>query len=253
MHGVVSLLDAQHYQAVESLWAELAATCGLRGVYVTPFPHFSYHVAAEYDLLALETVLRDFACRQAPFRVTATGLGIFTGVSPVVYIPVVRDPALTAFHQALWPRFAASPATAAPTTRLRPGCRISLSSSATLPPPTCRMCCGCWAPAPSTGISRSITWRSSTTAAPGKRCERVSIWVARHNQPRIEWARRLRKERGASVHRPPKGTLWRRLVRRPPAQSRCRARAAASKSARKSGCAMAMSAAARWCTVLPNR
>jgi hypothetical protein len=45
MHGVVSLLDAAHYQAVESLWAELAA-CGLRGVYVTPFPHFSYHVAA---------------------------------------------------------------------------------------------------------------------------------------------------------------------------------------------------------------
>jgi len=107
MHGVVSLLDAQHYQAVESLWAELAATCGLRGVYVTPFPHFSYHVAAEYDLLALETVLRDFACRQAPFRVTATRLGSFTGASPVVYIPVVRDPALTAFHQALWPRFAA--------------------------------------------------------------------------------------------------------------------------------------------------
>jgi hypothetical protein len=46
MHGVVSLLDAAHYQAVESLWAELAAACGLRGVYVTPFPHFSYHVAA---------------------------------------------------------------------------------------------------------------------------------------------------------------------------------------------------------------
>lgn len=107
MHGVVSLLDAQHYQAVEALWAELAATCGLRGVYVTPFPHFSYHVAADYDLPALEAVLRDFARVQTPFRVTATGLGIFTGAAPVIYIPVVRDPTLTAFHQALWPRLEA--------------------------------------------------------------------------------------------------------------------------------------------------
>jgi 2'-5' RNA ligase len=107
MHGVVSLLDATHYQAVESLWAELAAAAALRAVYVTPFPHFSYHVAGDYDRPALEAVLRDFARTQAPFRVTTTGLGIFTGAAPVVYIPVVRDPALTAFHQALWPRLEA--------------------------------------------------------------------------------------------------------------------------------------------------
>lgn len=107
MHGVVSLLDAAHYQPVESLWAELAAACGQRGVYVTPFPHFSYHVAADYNLPALDAVLRDFARAQAPFRVTTTGLGIFTGAAPVVYVPVVRDPALTAFHQALWPRLEA--------------------------------------------------------------------------------------------------------------------------------------------------
>jgi len=107
MHGVVSLLDTEHYQAVESLWAELVTACGLRGVYVTPFPHFSYHVAADYDLPALEATLRDFARTQAPFRVTATGLGIFTGAAPVVYVPVVRDPALTAFHQALWARLEA--------------------------------------------------------------------------------------------------------------------------------------------------
>ncbi len=32
------------------------------------------------------------------------GLGIFTGPQPVLYIPVVRSPELTQFHQALWQR-----------------------------------------------------------------------------------------------------------------------------------------------------
>jgi hypothetical protein len=42
MHGIVSLLDDRHYQLVENLWAELEREFSIRGVYVTPYPHFSY-------------------------------------------------------------------------------------------------------------------------------------------------------------------------------------------------------------------
>jgi len=102
MHGIVSLLDDTHYEQVEALWAELKREFGVRGVYITPYPHFSYHVASQYNFEILEQLLRTFASEQKPFHVKTTGLGIFTDQQPVLYISVMRSPQLTQFHQALW-------------------------------------------------------------------------------------------------------------------------------------------------------
>lgn len=101
MAGVVSVLDPRHYTLVEELWAELALDFGVRGVYATPFPHFSYHVAETYDSRLLEGVLARFCRARTPFRVRTAGLALFTGVRPVLYVPVVRDAALSRFHAAL--------------------------------------------------------------------------------------------------------------------------------------------------------
>lgn len=108
MHGIVSLLDDAHYQQVEVLWAELKREFGVQGVYSTPYPHFSYHVANQYNLATLEPLLYAFASEQKPFQVRTAGLGIFTGQQPVLYIPVVRNPQLTQFHHALWQQLVAS-------------------------------------------------------------------------------------------------------------------------------------------------
>lgn len=102
MNGVVSLLNEPYYGQVEALWQELEARFGVRGVYVTPYPHFSYQIARHYDVEKLEAVLERFAAGKKAFRVRAGGLGIFTGASPVLYIPVVRGPALSRFQQELW-------------------------------------------------------------------------------------------------------------------------------------------------------
>jgi 2'-5' RNA ligase len=104
MYAVVSLLDSVHYHQVEALWAELKERCHIGGIYATPFPHFSYHVAAGYDLPKLETVLRRVAKGLTPFSVRTAGLGIFTGPSPVVHIPVVRNTPLAALQRRLWPQ-----------------------------------------------------------------------------------------------------------------------------------------------------
>lgn len=106
MHAVVSLLDERHYWLVEGVWAELDRDFGLRGVSATPFPHFSYQVAAGYDPDALRPILQRRARDQPPFRVRTGGLGLFTGASPVLYVPVVRDEPLARFHGALWSNLA---------------------------------------------------------------------------------------------------------------------------------------------------
>jgi len=107
MHGIVSLLDEDHYKMVEDVWAGLREAVGLRGVYVTPFPHFSYHVAEHYDIGSLHPMLEEFAAKTAPFEVLTTGLGIFTdSLNPVLYVNVARSPQLSAIQAALWPQIA---------------------------------------------------------------------------------------------------------------------------------------------------
>jgi 2'-5' RNA ligase len=102
MHGIISLLDNDHYQLVEELWAELKQEFSIDGVYVTPYPHFSYHVAQAYDVDKVEPVLQRITSNITTFKVRTSGLGIFTGTSPVLYIPVVRSLELTQLHQELW-------------------------------------------------------------------------------------------------------------------------------------------------------
>lgn len=102
MHGIVSLLDDIHDQLVEETWAELDRELGLRGVYITPYPHFSFHVAEQYDYTQLNPLLEPFAAETPTFEVRTAGLGIFSGPLPVVYITVTRTPLLTRLHQAIW-------------------------------------------------------------------------------------------------------------------------------------------------------
>ena len=52
-------------------------------------------------------MLAHVAKETAAFTVTTTGVGLFTGPGPVIYIPVSRDPILTAIHQRLWPQLEA--------------------------------------------------------------------------------------------------------------------------------------------------
>lgn len=103
MHGVVSLLDAEHEQRVAVLWHTIERDFGIKGVYATPFPHLSYHVAQGYQRGRLDEALSAVATHIAPFTLRTSGVGIFTGEKPVVYVPVVRDPGLGALHSMIWP------------------------------------------------------------------------------------------------------------------------------------------------------
>lgn len=102
MQGVVTLLDEAHNNQVEELWTVLQRDFGTRAVYVTPFPHFSYQVAERYDVDRLREALQRIAGKAVAFTVHTNGLGVFTGPSPILYIPVVRSPLLARFQEALW-------------------------------------------------------------------------------------------------------------------------------------------------------
>ncbi len=98
MQGIVSLLDGADRERVEQLWDELRQVFGVRGIHAKRFPHFSYHVADEYDLTRAQAALNALARQTRRFSVQASGIGIFTRREPVIYLPVVRAPEIAAAH-----------------------------------------------------------------------------------------------------------------------------------------------------------
>ena len=104
MHGLVSILDPLHSKLVESLWHELETECGLAGIKTTPFPHFSWLIAEDFDWPGVEIALQDALAGMHPFRVRTTGVALFTGPAPVIYVPLVRTRALSELHEGLWAR-----------------------------------------------------------------------------------------------------------------------------------------------------
>ncbi len=97
---MASLLDEGHSSNILELTAQVAEEAGPGGV--SPWPHVTYHVAGDYDLARLEAVLGDLAAASRALVVRTSGLGVFTGPHPVLYIPVVRGPELTSFHKQVW-------------------------------------------------------------------------------------------------------------------------------------------------------
>ena len=61
MYSVLTVLAEPHYGWVEALWRELKQRFGVGRPEATSLPHFSYHVASEYDVERLPAVMVETA------------------------------------------------------------------------------------------------------------------------------------------------------------------------------------------------
>ena len=101
MIAITSLLDKTHSERVTELTELLEHKFGLNGVKMTPYPHLTVLTAEVPDMEELKEYLELTCLETAPFTIRTTGLGIFPGPSPVVYIPVLRTPPLNQLHSKL--------------------------------------------------------------------------------------------------------------------------------------------------------
>jgi len=102
MYSIISELDAESSHLVKKLWARLGESCGLRGIYQFPTPHFTWFVTDEIDLLNARAIIDDLSNRMKEFRTYAFGLGLFSGSRPVLYSPVVKSQAMIDIHKIVW-------------------------------------------------------------------------------------------------------------------------------------------------------
>ena len=101
MIAVTSLLDKPHAEGVLELIELLERKFGLIGVKMTPYPHLTLLTAEIPDKEELVQYLEQAALETRPFSIRTTGLGIFPGESPVIYIPVLRTAPLNLLHARL--------------------------------------------------------------------------------------------------------------------------------------------------------
>lgn len=100
--AVVSLLDKHTSRQVEACWDMLEHTCGLKGIRVTPYPHISWQVARQHEKQPLFYALARRAASSTPFVLRCSGLGIFSGPEPVLYLNVVKNEFLLNYHHGVW-------------------------------------------------------------------------------------------------------------------------------------------------------
>jgi 2'-5' RNA ligase len=99
MLAITSLLSPPAAARINRIIKSLESEFGLDDVQATPDPHITYQLAGVAKRTALIDVLARVARQTQPFAAYTTGLGIFPGPNPVIYIPVLRSEALNALHR----------------------------------------------------------------------------------------------------------------------------------------------------------
>lgn len=98
MAGVISLLEGADAGRVERLWDSMQHEFGVLRGFPGAVPHVSYHLGEYPADAALNARLSAIAEVTAPFSAVVSGIGIFGGPSPVLYLAVARGPRLASLH-----------------------------------------------------------------------------------------------------------------------------------------------------------
>jgi 2'-5' RNA ligase len=104
MLAIASLLDPETDQQIRRLWELLEEKCGLLEIKSAPFPHFSWAASEDIEWRSASKKLEKITHKTEAFKVRTAGLGIFSGPTPVLYIPIVKSPFLLATHLEIWKR-----------------------------------------------------------------------------------------------------------------------------------------------------
>ncbi len=99
MLAISSLIEPPVAGRINRIIKSLETRFGLDDVQATPDPHLTYQLAGVAKRRALVDVLATIAHTTPPFEARTTGLGVFPGPNPVIYIPVLRSDALNALHR----------------------------------------------------------------------------------------------------------------------------------------------------------
>ncbi len=104
MLAIASLLDPAADQQVRNLWQILEEKCGLYQIKTAPFPHISWFGCEDLQWKPARQKLTSISRTLPSFQVRSSGLGLFSGAVPVLYVGIVKTLELTEAHDKIWRR-----------------------------------------------------------------------------------------------------------------------------------------------------
>ena len=99
MYAITSLLNPRNAKRITRIVKGLETKFGLDDVQATPDPHLTYLLISTRRLVDLKELLQEVASTTQPFSAYTSGLGVFPGENPVIYVPVLRSNNLNELHQ----------------------------------------------------------------------------------------------------------------------------------------------------------
>jgi 2'-5' RNA ligase len=102
MQAIATLINPKTNLTTTNLWQVLSRACDLNGIKIPQNPHFSWMVAERFEEEPLKEAFIGFARKTKPFEIHTTGMGIFTGEKPILYLPIVKTEPLLQMHNELW-------------------------------------------------------------------------------------------------------------------------------------------------------
>lgn len=102
MYAIISEIDKQSSDVVRKIWHDLCEVCGLEEIYTLPTPHFTWLIADEMDLKQAESIVVSMIPEVPEIRTYTFGLGIFSGMLPVLFLPMVKTIEMINLHQNIW-------------------------------------------------------------------------------------------------------------------------------------------------------
>ncbi|HWQ03884.1 MAG TPA: 2'-5' RNA ligase family protein [Longilinea sp.] len=102
MYALTTLFDLESNAVFARMWQKLKNECHLVPANEVSFVHLSWQGASGYQLESAQSIIHKVCTTTRTFPVKVSGIGIFTGPEPVLYLNVVKDQALMDLHNELW-------------------------------------------------------------------------------------------------------------------------------------------------------
>ncbi|MCZ2144703.1 MAG: 2'-5' RNA ligase family protein, partial [Anaerolineales bacterium] len=94
MHALISTLPKPYEDQVLQMWDELEERFGCKYVRTATVPHFTWQLGGRYNLRKVLPLLTQAAAETEPFDIIVQSVQHFSGQSPIVYLDIIKHPAL---------------------------------------------------------------------------------------------------------------------------------------------------------------
>jgi hypothetical protein len=101
-YAIASSININENEKIHAIWNELDFVCEMNQVKFAPIPHFSYMTyEGELNSARITNALKKIAAETKPFQIQISGLGVFQGKTPILYLPIVKTRLLLELHSRL--------------------------------------------------------------------------------------------------------------------------------------------------------